>query len=315
MKLTEPNYIIFKVPGATDPLTNISRCLQSLTSCKEDMDRKAVISFLQGYIRKEEEQHLELGNLAFAIRLDSESPMLKLFERQPGGLNIDRIEKKRYILSGNLRALRDLCRAHRDLKIVKALLGLLLKDYAPLFIDITSKYRPVPLEGVIVHYASNQELEELPLAFRIKHHYQAVHFKASLGAIHELITGCRVSSYILQKQSKIDGPQELYFIKPPGYPSEGIRHEMWMQAVSAAEKAFLALTDSKNASENQGVLPLALKTDLIINTNLLEWIQIFKFGMKKDISPDMRRLIPSVFKEVKQIFPDLLENIILPAGA
>ena len=87
-----------------------------------------------------------------------------------------------------------------------------------------------------------------------------------------------------------------------------------MQAVSAAEKAFLALSDSQNASENRGVLPLALKADLIINSNLLEWIQIFKFGMKKDISPDMRRLIPSVFKEVKQIFPDLLENIILPVG-
>ncbi|MEW6326332.1 MAG: FAD-dependent thymidylate synthase [Thermodesulfobacteriota bacterium] len=315
MKLIEPSYIIFKVHGAKDPLTNIGRCLQSLRGSTEDMDRKAVLSFLQEYIREEEEQYLELGNLAFSIWLDSESPMLKLFERQAGGLNVDRIEKKRYILSGNLRTLRDLCRAHRDLKIVKALLGLLLKDYEPLLADIISKYRPLPLEGVIVHYASDQELEELPLAFRIKHHYLAVHLKASLGAIHELITGCRVSSYILQKQIKTDGMQGLCFIRPPGYPSEGIRHEMWMQAVSAAEKAFLALTDPQNASENQGVLPLALKADLIINTNLLEWIQIFKFGIKKGISPDMRGLILSVFKEVKQASPDLLENIRLPVEA
>lgn len=312
MKIIEPSYTIFKLCGEKDPLTKIGRCIQSLEGSKDDPGQNAVLSLLQEHIRKGEEHLLELGDLAFDIRLDSESPMTKLFERQPSGLNIDRIEKKRYILSGHIRALRDLCRAHRDLKVVKALLGLLRKDYEPLFIDMTIKYRPVPLEGLIIDYAANKELEALPLEFKIRHLYLAAHLKASIYAVQELISGCRISSYALQKQINRDKPPELCCIKPPGYSSEDILYGTWVQAINEAEKAFLALADSQNANKNQSVLPLALQRDLVINTSLLEWMRIFKFGIRKDITSEIYRLILSIFKEIKQISPDVFGNIILP---
>lgn len=311
MNLIEPNYKILKAFGEKDPLAKIGRCIRSLQGSKEEPGRNAVLSLLQEHTQKEQEQLLELGNLVFDIRLDSESPMIKFFERQPSCLNIDRIEKKRYLLSGSIRALRDLCRAHKDLKIVKALLGCLLKDYQSLFIDIITRYRAGTIEGVIVDYMADRELKELSLELKIKHLYLAAHFQASLHAVYELITGCRISAHVLQKPASGDR-RELCFVKPLDCWPDSTTYQIWIQGMKEAEKAFLALASSAGADKAQTMLPLALKTDLVINTSLLEWMQIFKFGLRQDTGSEIQGLILSLFKDMKQIFPDVFENIVVP---
>lgn len=312
MKVIKPGYKIIPVSGGQDPSIKIGRCIQSLQGGEGGLIRESLLPLLQEHMRRGEEQLLELGDLAFDIQLDSETPMSKFFERQPSRISVDRIEKKRYLLSGNIRGLRDLYRAHKNLKIVKALVPLWLKDYEWLFIDIIPKYRPGLVEGVIVNYAADKELEQLPLEFKIRHLYLTVHFTASLHAIYELIAGCRISAYVVQKQVKRNGPKELCFVQPPDWPAGNTWYESWVEAINEGEKAFLALSGIQKADQNQSVLPLALKTDLVINTNLLEWMQIFNFGIRMDIPSEIRGLIPSLFNDIKGLFPGVFENIVLP---
>lgn len=85
---------------------------------------------------------------------------------------------------------------------------------------------------------------------------------------------------------------EITVIEPPGLYSKGYRaREIWVEAMEACEKAYLALLeDGKSPQIARSVLPTCLKTELVATANFREWLHFLKLRTAKAAHPQMREV-------------------------
>ena len=55
----------------------------------------------------------------------------------------------------------------------------------------------------------------------------------------------------------------------------------------------------------RGVLPIDIKTELVVKANLREWIHIFKMRCPESAHPDMRRVMIPLKEEFVQVLPEI----------
>ncbi len=78
----------------------------------------------------------------------------------------------------------------------------------------------------------------------------------------------------------------------------------WFNLCVEAEAAYMnMLAQGQSAQQARAVLPLSLKTELIVTTNLREWRHIFNLRCQRSAHPDMRRVMIPLFKELKEKLP------------
>ena len=77
-----------------------------------------------------------------------------------------------------------------------------------------------------------------------------------------------------------------------------------------AEKSYMAMIENGSKPENaRGVLPIDIKTEIVITTNLREWKHIFKLRTSKAAHPSMRELMIPLLKEFKEKIPVIFDKI------
>jgi len=133
-----------------------------------------------------EEECLRTVALVLELVVDSETPVVKLLEQQPTSLNIDKLERRRYILSGSLAAFREFYREYKEQKVVKALLIFLCQQYKPFFGDLWPKHGILPPLGISYRALSPEETLALELPIRMRHHYILSSFVLAEGDLLEL---------------------------------------------------------------------------------------------------------------------------------
>ncbi|RUM89582.1 MAG: hypothetical protein DSZ24_00875 [Thermodesulfatator sp.] len=125
----------------------------------------------------EEKLPQDLQPLVLEVWAESETPLFKLFERLPRDLAADRLDRRRFLLSGPWMAFRALLQEHLDLKFSKALL-VYLEGLRP---DRVKGLRPrhgvIPPQDLSLALLSRKEVLELPPSLKARHLYFGVEFQ------------------------------------------------------------------------------------------------------------------------------------------
>ncbi len=123
-----------------------------------------------------QENKWRLVGLVLELSVDSETPVIKLLECQPVSLNIDKLEKRKYILSGSLQNFREFYQEYKDQKLAKALLVFLCEKYRTFFEDLWPKHGILPPFGISFRTLSPEEVSTLELPIKMRHYYVLTYF-------------------------------------------------------------------------------------------------------------------------------------------
>ena len=168
MKIMEQSFHIideYEKKGAI--LEQIERCGRICYKSEDRISPGSAEKFITGIIERGHESVLEMAQVVFEILLDTETPMIKFFEVIPGFCRSNRLDRKQFIVSGNPRVFRDLARGYGNLKVVKAIMGILTGQYPVLFQDIGAGHgqrtKWIHQDGIKVRLMPPDEVSQLPL--------------------------------------------------------------------------------------------------------------------------------------------------------
>lgn len=97
----------------------------------------------------------------------------------------------------------------------------------------------------------------------------------------------------------------------PGYLVPGTTgYNTWYLHCCDAERSYFSLLDfGLTPQEARIVLPLCLKTEIVVTANYREWRHIFKLRTAPDAHPEIRRLLTPLLVELKQRIPVIFDDI------
>ncbi len=273
--------------------------------------------FIKRIIERGHESVLEMGNFVFDIEVDSENIMHKFLEKNPRFNQIDKIEKKHFLISGNPRSFRDLARICPEQKIVKALLGHLTDEFPVLYEDLRPRHGWLMPDGVAVRRLRPKEIEALPLDLFIRHRTVLVKLVINRAVSHELVRH-RPASYLQESQrycrygeARFGG--EVHYIRPCFFKEGTPEFDLWKRALEEAEAAYLSLLKTSSPQAARTVLPNSCKTEIMVNATLSEWAHILRLRTSPAADPSMREimlmLLPQMVKRFPKVFGPIEEAL------
>lgn len=148
----------------------------------------------------------------------------------------------------------------------------------------------------------------------IEHQSATVKFVADRGFLAE-ITRHRIASFSVESSryanySKEKFGSEITVIEPLFFKKGSIEYNSWMQACLCCEQAYMSIiANGGKAEEARSVLPLSLKTEIIMTANFREWRHIFKLRCNKAAHPQMRELMIPLRDEFSVKVPSIFANV------
>ncbi|MBQ5310590.1 MAG: FAD-dependent thymidylate synthase [Oscillospiraceae bacterium] len=149
----------------------------------------------------------------------------------------------------------------------------------------------------------------------LEHEKITVRVICDRGVTHEIVRH-RVASYSQESTRYCNYSQdkfgsELTFIKPCYFDEDDERYTLWKNAMADAEKSYFALIAAgAKAEEARGVLPNAIKTELVMTMNIREWRHFFRLRTSGRAHPQMRELACMILAGFKERFPVLFDDIV-----
>lgn len=147
----------------------------------------------------------------------------------------------------------------------------------------------------------------------IEHSSLSVKFIVDRGVSHELVRH-RIASFAQESTrycnySKDKFDNGITFIKPFFFDDD-VRYQRWLNAMFAAESAYLDLLDSgATPQEARSVLPNSTKTEITITANYREWRSFFKLRTAQAAHSQMREVTIPLLKELKTRLPIIFDDI------
>lgn len=148
----------------------------------------------------------------------------------------------------------------------------------------------------------------------LEHISLSVRFIANRGFTHCLVRHrlCAYSQestmYCNYSKDKFDNG--VTFIRPRFFKEESTHYLYWKAAMDNAEEAYLSLLNiGAKPREARGVLPIDVKTEIVITTNLRQWRYILKLrtgSYNHDIEKQLYRpLLTELREKIPIIFDDI----------
>jgi thymidylate synthase (FAD) len=124
------------------------------------------------------------------------------------------------------------------------------------------------------------------------------------GVTHELVRH-RLCSFAQESTRYVDyAAQEggIEFIIPPELSD--VERELWKRAMHEAEGSYNELRKrGVSAQIARGVLPIDVKTEIVVSANLREWMHVFKMRCASTAHPHIRRLMLLALVEFSKEIP------------
>jgi thymidylate synthase (FAD) len=231
----------------------------------------------------------------------------------PKYLHIDRVDKKELLVSGSIRAFRELYKANPTVKIVKGITELLCRHHPLFYEDLLPERGLIRQEGVQVEKVPLATVETFPADILAKHRHVAVLFVVNRAITHEIVRH-RPVSYLQESQrycrySQDKFGNEVTFIKPMFFADDSEEYRLWEKAMQETEKIYLKLLGTSSPQAARTVLPNSCKTELITFANLLEWLHIFKLRTSKGAEPSMREVMIPLLHKFQEKYPTIFNGI------
>jgi thymidylate synthase (FAD) len=148
----------------------------------------------------------------------------------------------------------------------------------------------------------------------IEHGLITVRFICNRGFTHEVVRH-RIASFSQEStrfcnysKGKFGG--EISVIDA-SYRTRGTEaFDVWVDAIEYAEKAYMRLLElGEKPEEARDILPIGLKTEIVVSANLREWGHIFFQRTSPKAHPQMRELMIPLLGEVRARIPVLYDNL------
>ena len=312
MHVIPPSFVILDELDRQSLAVRIEACGRVCYKSEDKISESSAEPFVRNIIKRKHNSVMEMGVLTLKVAFDSESLVQQLFETMPKFLFIDRLEKKVLLISGSVRAFRELYQGHPTVKMVKAITTYLARRHPLFFFDMVPKSGWIEPEGIEVEKVPLAEVDALPANLLVKHRHIAVKFIVNRAVTHEIVRH-RPCSYLQESQrycrySEDKYGSEVTFIKPMFFEEGSEEYNLWEKAMRDTEKIYLKLLETASPQAARTVLPNSCKTELITYCNLLEWLHIFRLRTSKAAEPSMREIMDPLLVRFQTIFPTVFQD-------
>lgn len=258
---------------------------------------------------------MEMAALSLRVRCETEAIIDQFLETLPRYLQIDRPDKREKVLliSGTVRAFRELYQNWPSVKLVKGITSFLVPRYPLFFFDLGGKRGFLSQTGVEVIKLNLAEVDSLSADLLAKHRHLAVRFITNRAVTHELVRH-RPCSFLQESQrycrySQDKFGNEVSFIKPLFFAEGSAEYQLWQQTMLESERVYLKLLETSSPQAARTVLPNSCKTEIIVHANLLEWLHIFRLRTTKAAEPSMREVMNPLLQEMQRRFPGIFDGV------
>ena len=313
MKIIAPYFEILEDLDSQSLAVRIEACGRICYKSEDKISPESAEPFIRNIIKHGHNSVTEMAVLTLKILYDSESFASQLFHLVPKFLHIDRVGKKELLVTGSVRAFRELYQANPSVKMVKAIAEFLCRRHPLFYEDLLPARGLVKQEGVQVEKVALETVDALPADLLAKHRHVAVLFVVNRAITHEIVRH-RPVSYLQESQrycrySQDKFGSEVTFIKPMFFKKGSKEYSLWEQAMLETEKIYLKLLETSSPQAARTVLPNSCKTELITFANLLEWLHIFKLRTSKGAEPSMREVMIALLHKLQGKYPTVFSGI------
>ena len=339
MNSIKAGYEILKPIDGKTPLQQVEKiarvCYKSEGLITED--GQSAVKLIKKLIGAGHEAMLEHWTYIFKldkadfIWLKAEIEYLELSEGYRCFLKMT-IDKDRYIVSGNVRAWRDLMKAFNDCPNVctsrKNFVACMLSDNEIKRVFFEGVIDPsldsfTPCNDLVVEELSISDLTQYE---QMIHGVLSVKFICDRGVSHELVRH-RVMSFAQESTrycnySKDKYGNECTFIRI----TDGMGFDMkcrsmtcgevanilsvWEEAMNASEKYYMDMLELGAPPQiARSVLPNSVKTEITMSGTYRDWVHFFELRVDPAAHPQMRELTIPLLQDVKKLIPDHFSNI------
>lgn len=263
--------------------------------------------FIRNIVKSGHNSVTEMAVCTIRVTLDNRSMVERFFESQPKFLTISIMEKNVLLITGSVRAFREMYMTNPTQKMVKGVIKFLAERSPIFFFDLMPKNGWPRQDGVLVEKVPLAEVDQLPVDLFAKHRYLAVKLITNRAVTHEIVRH-RPCSFLQESQRycRYDKEQfgsEVTFVKPMFFAEGSPEYALWQQAMQETEALYLKLLATSSPQAARTVLPNSCKTEIIVYANLLEWVHIFKLRTQTAAEPSMREIMIPLLNEFHQRFP------------
>lgn len=148
----------------------------------------------------------------------------------------------------------------------------------------------------------------------LEHSQLSVLFTCDRGIANELVRH-RIASFAQEstRYCNYAGDRfcnEIQVIKPYYLDCGTEAYIAWLDSCMASETAYKCMiADGKRPEQARCVLPLCLKTEIVVTANYREWRNIFKLRTPVAAHPQMRELMCPLLKELQKKIPVIFDDI------
>ena len=156
-------------------------------------------------------------------------------------------------------------------------------------------------EIVSIEYVGKEDVYDIQMEDP-NHNYVANGF-----VVHNCAESSRYCNY-----SKDKFGDEITVIKPFFYKEGTAEFEFWRKAMLESERAYMFLVSNSSPEEARCVLPLSLKTEMVMTANIREWRHFLTLRTSPFAHPQMRQVTIPLLRELKEKIPIVFDDIEIP---
>lgn len=306
MKIIEPSFEIQEYLDTLSIAARLEECGRVCYKSENAIAEDSAIAFVTRIAANGCSSIFEMAVVSFSITCHPDH-VLELLSCQPRFMVIDRVDNG-MVVTGSIRALRDLYKNHYHNQLVNDLVCVLAAKEPYLFQDIFNQDKALEQDPqVSIQKLSLVDVESLPENLRLRHRFVSVRFIVSRAVSHELVRH-RLCSFLQESQRYCRYNQDRFdnqvsSIRPIFFSEETREYSLWKEAMELTEANYLDLLETSTPQAARTVLPNSCKTEIIVYCNLLEWQLIFEQRTSEAADPSMREVMIPLQMEMKKRFP------------
>lgn len=279
MKIIEPYFEFIDEP---DALKKIELCGRVCYKSENKITDGSAEMFVKNLIKRGHESVLE--HAVFIITCDDTSAGIfnricnTITHRDGGRVLLNSTQKRRNVISGNVRAWRDFMRECARLNAYPKFLtlfdGILFDDVNPAKHCITT--------------ARFIDKSELTPDERDAHFTQTVKFVVDRGISHEIVRH-RTASFSQESTRYCNYSGSMTFIEPPFF--DDLCLQLWENEMQNIENLYnLLISKGTKPQEARAILPNSTKTEIIMTATRDVWKHFFDLRTAAGAHPQMKQI-------------------------
>ncbi|WP_456473473.1 FAD-dependent thymidylate synthase [Desulfolithobacter sp.] len=306
MKVIPPSFEVLDHLDWESLAVRIEFCGRICYKSEDRIDRNSAIPFVSKMAEHGHNSVLEMGVVTLDVQCADQEQVVELFLTQPRYLQIDR-DDTRLLVTGSVRAFREMLMFHPDCRVVRAMASFLAKRHPYFFSTIIPEDGLEPVPGITVTKVELQRVDQLEPGKLARHRHIAVKFIVNRAVTHEIVRH-RPCSFLQESQrycryGDARFGNEVTFIAPMFYEAGTPEYGLWEKAMLETEQLYLKLLETSTPQAARTVLPNSCKTELIVYANLREWHHIFTLRTSKAAEPSMREVMIPLAEDFQHRFP------------